>query len=518
MKRRVLAILVAVTLVGGTCLTTYAEENNSQDTEAAQTTEENNSQDTEAAQTTEENNSQDTEAAQTTEENESQAEETTKIIEEQDAGEEEDELFSQTANQEIAVQKMDSKVSIIGIGNQYYTPGDYTWNSTTKEIYPGVTYDIENNVLTFNNADVSVPKVLTDSGTHVYPPFDITAEGEESDLTVVIKGTNRIGYSETIEDNLTIDNIMHFSHFRKVTFTGDGTLTLASQGNTIDGISMGFCPYEARDTDGTKFEMQDCTLKIDATKTSVMSFKGIRLSDDFIMKSGTLIIDGGDGNETNSFFGIGNQFSYGKRIDLLGGTININGPKGYSSAIDFGHGVLNIENMTINIDDQLCKYGHAFYGKADPEGICKESGKIYVKNSNIQYKSKVQSGYADSVVCAELEETGKLYNYVGDESADQKVNSLVEPNQFVEGKSCRYANFIISTKPLQGESEVTLGDINADGQVNLTDVVLCLNHSSKKSLLTGDALAAADVNQDGAVNLTDVMRLMNYVAKKSTTL
>ena len=427
-------------------------------------------------------------------------------------------MFSQTANQEIAVQKMDSKVSIIGIGNQYYTPGDYTWNSTTKEIYPGVTYDIENNVLTFNNADVSVPKVLTDSGTHVYPPFDITAEGEESDLTVVIKGTNRIGYSETIEDNLTIDNIMHFSHFRKVTFTGDGTLTLASQGNTIDGISMGFCPYEARDTDGTKFEMQDCTLKIDATKTSVMSFKGIRLSDDFIMKSGTLIIDGGDGNETNSFFGIGNQFSYGKRIDLLGGTININGPKGYSSAIDFGHGVLNIENMTINIDDQLCKYGHAFYGKADPEGICKESGKIYVKNSNIQYKSKVQSGYADSVVCAELEETGKLYNYVGDESADQKVNSLVEPNQFVEGKSCRYANFIISTKPLQGESEVTLGDINADGQINLTDVVLCLNHSSKKSLLTGDALAAADINQDGAVNLTDVMRLMNYVAKKSTTL
>ena len=57
-----------------------------------------------------------------------------------------------------------------------------------------------------------------------------------------------------------------------------------------------------------------------------------------------------------------------------------------------------------------------------------------------------------------------------------------------------------------------------EGEINLTDVVLCLNHSSKKSLLTGDALAAADVNQDGAVNLTDVMRLMNYVAKKSTTL
>ena len=504
MKRRVLAILVAVTLVGGTCLTTYAEENNSQDTEAAQITEE--------------NNSQDTEAAQTTEENESQAEETTKIIEEQDTEDAEDELIQQDADQGIAVQSKDCKVRLIRIGNQYFDPNGPSWTETTKEFYPGVTYDIENNVLTFNNADISVPKVLTDSGKNVYPPFGITAQGKESDLTVVIKGTNRIGFSENIGDDLVIDNVMHFSGFRKVKFTGDGSLTLDCQGKMYDGISMGFCPYEARDTDGTKFEMQDCTLKIDATKTSVMSFNGIRLSDDFIMKSGILIIDGGDGNEKNSFFGIGNQFSYGKRIDLLGGTININGPKGYSSAIDFGHGVLNIENMTINIDDQLCKYGHAFYGKADPEGICKESGKIYVKNSNIQYKSKVQSGYADSVVCAELEETGKLYNYVGDESADQKVNSLVESNQFVEGKSCRYANFIISTKPLQGESEVTLGDINADGQVNLTDVVLCLNHSSKKRLLTGDALAAADINQDGVVNLTDVMRLKNYVAKKSTTL
>lgn len=496
MKRRVLAILVAVTLVGGTCLTTYAEENNSQDTEAAQTTEE--------------NESQDTEAAQTTEENESQAEETTKIIEEQDAGEEEDELFSQTANQEIAVQKMDSKVWLIGIGDQYYTPGDYSWNSTTKEIYPGVTYDIENNVLTFNNADISVPKVLTDSGTHVYPPFHITAEGEESDLTVVIKGTNRIGYSETIEDNLTIDHIMHFSKFRKVTFTGDGSLTLDCQGKMYDGISMGFCPYEARDIDGTKFEMEGCTLKIDATKTSDY-FNGIRTSDDFTMRSGQLIIDG-RGEKIKGFRGIGPQASYGRAVNILGGTVEIYGANAHSIGFDVEHGVLNIENADINIDNRLYERGYAFNGKKDEEGLCKESGMIYITNSNIQYQS--QSG--ESILCAGLVENGKLYNYVGDKKADQRVESLVYEAFF--GNYCGYANFIISTKPLQGESEVTLGDINADGQINLTDVVLCLNHSSKKSLLTGDALAAADINQDGVVNLTDVMRLMNYVAKKSTTL
>ena len=483
MKRRIIAILLAVTLVGGTCLTAYAEENNSQNAEVAQSVED---------------DSQSAEAAQITEENDSQTEETTKIIEEQDA------------DQGIAVQSKDCKVWLIRIGNQYFDPNGSSWTETTKEFYPGVTYDIENNVLTFNNADISVPKVLTDSGRNVYPPFGITAQGKESDLTVVIKGTNRIGFSETIGDDLVIDNVMHFSGFRKVKFTGDGSLTLDCQGKMYDGISMGFCPADSRDVDGTKFEMEECTLEIDATKTSDY-FNGIRTSDDFTMRSGQLIIDG-RGEKIKGFRGIGPQASYGRAVNILGGTVEIYGANAHSIGFDVEHGVLNIENADINIDNRLYERGYAFNGKKDEEGLCKESGMIYITNSNIQYQS--QSG--DSILCAGLVENGKLYNYVGDKKADQRVESLVYEAFF--GNYCGYANFIISTKPLQGESEVTLGDINADGQINLTDVVLCLNHSSKKSLLTGDALAAADINQDGAVNLTDVMRLMNYVAKKSTTL
>lgn len=495
MKRRIIAILLAVTLVGGTCLTAYAEENNSQNAEAAQSVED---------------DSQSAEAAQITEENDSQTEETTKIIEEQDTEDAEDELIQQDADQGIAVQSKDCKVWLIRIGNQYFDPNGSSWTETTKEFYPGVTYDIENNVLTFNNADISVPKVLTDSGRNVYPPFGITAQGKESDLTVVIKGTNRIGFSETIGDDLVIDNVMHFSGFRKVKFTGDGSLTLDCQGKMYDGISMGFCPADSRDVDGTKFEMEECTLEIDATKTSDY-FNGIRTSDDFTMRSGQLIIDG-RGEKVKGFRGIGPQASYGRAVNILGGTVEIYGANAHSIGFDVEHGVLNIENADINIDNRLYERGYAFNGKKDEEGLCKESGMIYITNSNIQYQS--QSG--DSILCAGLVENGKLYNYVGDKKADQRVESLVYEAFF--GNYCGYANFIISTKPLQGESEVTLGDINADGQINLTDVVLCLNHSSKKSLLTGDALAAADINQDGAVNLTDVMRLMNYVAKKSTTL
>ena len=77
--------------------------------------------------------------------------------------------------------------------------------------------------------------------------------------------------------------------------------------------------------------------------------------------------------------------------------------------------------------------------------------------------------------------------------------------------------FIISA-PKQEESNVVLGDINQDGSINIQDLMLCLNHVSQKSLLTGEALTAADVDESGAVDIRDLMRLLNYVSGKSATL
>ena len=66
--------------------------------------------------------------------------------------------------------------------------------------------------------------------------------------------------------------------------------------------------------------------------------------------------------------------------------------------------------------------------------------------------------------------------------------------------------------------EVTIGDINGDGNINLVDLMQCLNHVGGKEFLEGDALKAADINEDGTVNLVDLMRLLNYVGGKSETL
>ncbi|OUQ45904.1 dockerin type I repeat-containing protein [Lachnoclostridium sp. An118] len=75
-------------------------------------------------------------------------------------------------------------------------------------------------------------------------------------------------------------------------------------------------------------------------------------------------------------------------------------------------------------------------------------------------------------------------------------------------------SFVVSSSA----DKVTKGDINGDGQVNLVDLMQCLNHVGRKAELTGDALLAADIDQNGSVNLVDLMRLLNYVGRKSTTL
>ncbi|MBP1592477.1 MAG: dockerin type I repeat-containing protein, partial [Oscillospiraceae bacterium] len=61
---------------------------------------------------------------------------------------------------------------------------------------------------------------------------------------------------------------------------------------------------------------------------------------------------------------------------------------------------------------------------------------------------------------------------------------------------------------------VTLGDVNLDGKIDVTDLsVLSLSLVDKKEL-KGDSAKNADVDKDGKVALTDLATIRQYISKK----
>ena len=63
------------------------------------------------------------------------------------------------------------------------------------------------------------------------------------------------------------------------------------------------------------------------------------------------------------------------------------------------------------------------------------------------------------------------------------------------------------------EPQVTVGDINGDGEITLKDATLLLQHVNKVATLENSQLAAADINGDGEITLKDATLLLQYVNK-----
>ena len=54
------------------------------------------------------------------------------------------------------------------------------------------------------------------------------------------------------------------------------------------------------------------------------------------------------------------------------------------------------------------------------------------------------------------------------------------------------------------------GDVNFDGQLNVTDIVLLVNFVLG-GLLTEEELITADINQDGILNILDVIQVVSEI-------
>lgn len=138
---------------------------------------------------------------------------------------------------------------------------------------------------------------------------------------------------------------------------------------------------------------------------------------------------------------------------------------------------------------------------------------LYVDNVE---KGQVTDRFGELTLClyAGTENKGKtaaVYQLHGDEIIPYK-NLKVDENGMVSIKVTKLSAFAVALQTVKP------GDIDGNGEVNLVDLMMCLNHVSKKKMLEGDALIAADIDGKGGVTLVDLMRILNYVSKKSTVL
>ena len=62
-----------------------------------------------------------------------------------------------------------------------------------------------------------------------------------------------------------------------------------------------------------------------------------------------------------------------------------------------------------------------------------------------------------------------------------------------------------------GEPECTAGDINADGIINVLDIISTVNFVMSIIVPTNDEACAADYNSDGIINVLDIVEIVNII-------
>ena len=110
--------------------------------------------------------------------------------------------------------------------------------------------------------------------------------------------------------------------------------------------------------------------------------------------------------------------------------------------------------------------------------------------------------------------TGQLNN-----GNDEIVNYIVNTSDLFSGDYSAYINLsanvagseLLAFHLTVEENMGILGDINNDGSINVTDVVLCVNFILNINIPDGYQAWAADINADGEVNVVDIVLLVDII-------
>ena len=120
---------------------------------------------------------------------------------------------------------------------------------------------------------------------------------------------------------------------------------------------------------------------------------------------------------------------------------------------------------------------------------------------------------------------GSRYNIKENkQTAFSKWGNALSNYQTVGENDTIYANIPIVFKDSDGKTEKTIepyfmyGDVNDDGEYNITDIAIIAAHIKGIKTLEGDALRAADVNRDGIVDENDISGIFGHVQGHEATI
>ena len=183
------------------------------------------------------------------------------------------------------------------------------------------------------------------------------------------------------------------------------------------------------------------------------------------------------------------------------GAFNLKGSDGFVLTVDGGTGTggfyANANKFKLTCTGLPGQYSLVLLLKEDAKqaegtkGIPTESNLQYIDQQDIK---KDQT--AEFILFPKQMETGTYNVYVSTDSVNlTKVASL------------EYGT----------EPEYTLGDIDGDGNIDITDALIALRVSAQITTLDTKETKAADVNTDGFVDIKDALLLLRYSAKIITS-
>ncbi len=153
-----------------------------------------------------------------------------------------------------------------------------------------------------------------------------------------------------------------------------------------------------------------------------------------------------------------------------------------------GYNLVNVETGAA-CDEQA----FVGYQQSDQYNNGRRYRRVMLSNAN------VTGYYEDPVVIVTLQASA---------SAGKAYISL--ENQKVNGPSATYTDWYNSYAMITVENGGSRGDVNNDGNVNISDVTALINYLLSNNA-TGLNLDAANCNQDNTINISDVTTLINFL-------